>query len=99
MPLFHQVQSGDDDGESMTQEILAKTRTDDFRKLLADLLFELCRIDTPPNSDVDVMRRAESECFDVLERELTSLWFPGAYPIIELGLANESHLREPSYQF
>ena len=37
-----------------------------------------CAIDTSPQSDVSKMRRAEGATFDVLERELGRLAFPGA---------------------
>jgi acetylornithine deacetylase/succinyl-diaminopimelate desuccinylase-like protein len=79
----------------MIQEVFARTRTDDSQNLLADLLFDLCRIDTTPSSDVDVMRQAESECFDVLERELVPLSFPGAYA--ERRLINPEISRHPTF--
>ncbi len=79
----------------MIQEVLAKTRTGAFRRYLADLLFELCRIDTTPNSDLEVMRRAESACFDVLDRQLASLSFPGAYT--ERRLIDPEISRHPAF--
>ncbi len=60
------------------REILATTRTPQFRRYLQDLLVELCAINTTPNPDVAVMRQAEAQCFDILERELRPLAFAGA---------------------
>ncbi len=54
------------------------TRARGFQQQLADLLIELCAIDTTPNPDVAVMRAAEGRCFTILERELARLSFPGA---------------------
>ena len=62
----------------MIERILARTRTDGFTRYVTDLLLELCAIDTAPRSDVSKMRRAEGATFDVLERELGRLAFPGA---------------------
>ncbi|HPA20200.1 MAG TPA: M20/M25/M40 family metallo-hydrolase [Verrucomicrobiae bacterium] len=59
--------------------IFARTRTPAFARYLADLLAEICQIDTTPNPDVSVMRRAESAAFDILERELRPLPFQGLH--------------------
>lgn len=60
------------------QKIFAQTRRPEFQDYLAKLLVELCRIDTTPNPDVAVMRKAEDGCFRVLERELAGMNFEGA---------------------
>lgn len=62
----------------LVREILAVTRTPQFRRYLQDLLVELCTINTTPNPDVAVMRKAEGQCFNILERELRGLAFGGA---------------------
>ena len=62
----------------MIERVLARTRTYGFVRYVTDLLLELCAIDTTPRSDVSKMRRAEGATFDVLERELGRLAFPGA---------------------
>ena len=62
----------------MIERVLARTRSDAFKRYVTDLLLELCAIDTTPRSDVSEMRRAEGAVFDVLERELGRLAFPGA---------------------
>ena len=67
-----------DDLDALIQAVLARTRTEACRKAITDLLLEICRIDTTPNSDVNVMRAAESDVFDVLERELAELSFAQA---------------------
>lgn len=59
------------------QDIFSRTRTPEFARYIADLLAELCRIDTTPSPDVAVMRQAESAAFDILERELSPLAFDG----------------------
>jgi hypothetical protein len=48
------------------------------RRWMADLLVELCAVDTTPRSDVAAMREAEAAVFAILERELARLDFPGA---------------------
>ncbi|MCC6352881.1 MAG: M20/M25/M40 family metallo-hydrolase [Verrucomicrobiae bacterium] len=58
-------------------DIFARTRTPEFARYIADLLAELCRIDTTPNPDVSAMRRSEAAAFDLLERELRPLAFEG----------------------
>ena len=62
----------------MIERVLARTRTDGFVRYVTDLLLDLCAIDTTPRSDVSKMRHAEGATFDVLERELGRLAFPGA---------------------
>jgi len=63
---------------TLVHEIFARTRTPQFQKHTRDLLVELCRIDTTPRSAPQLMQLAEERCFQVLERELRSLPFPGA---------------------
>ncbi len=63
----------------MSEEVFARTRTGAFRNYLSDLLHKLCKVDTTPNSNVAVMRRAEEACWEILERELERLSLPGAY--------------------
>jgi acetylornithine deacetylase/succinyl-diaminopimelate desuccinylase-like protein len=58
--------------------IRARTRTPAFERYLGNLLVELCRVDTTPNSDVSKMRAAEDACFRILERELRMLAFERA---------------------
>jgi acetylornithine deacetylase/succinyl-diaminopimelate desuccinylase-like protein len=60
------------------ERVLARTRTDQFRRHLTRLLLELCAIDTAPRRDVSEMRRAEGAVFEILERELGRLSFAGA---------------------
>jgi acetylornithine deacetylase/succinyl-diaminopimelate desuccinylase-like protein len=59
-------------------EIHAAVRAPGFQDYLQQLLLELCRVDTTPNSDVAKMRDAEARCFQILERELGALAFAGA---------------------
>lgn len=47
-------------------------------RYLQDLLVELCAVNTTPNPNVAVMRKAEGQCLTILERELKSLGFAGA---------------------
>ncbi|HTL18291.1 MAG TPA: M20/M25/M40 family metallo-hydrolase [Patescibacteria group bacterium] len=60
------------------EEIFHQTRAPGFKDYLAKLLVELCEINTTPNPDVAVMRRAEEGCFRILERELGALQHAGA---------------------
>jgi acetylornithine deacetylase/succinyl-diaminopimelate desuccinylase-like protein len=57
----------------LVKQILAITRTAQFERHLRDLLVELCAVNTTPNPDVSVMRKAENHCFAILERELRKL--------------------------
>jgi acetylornithine deacetylase/succinyl-diaminopimelate desuccinylase-like protein len=59
------------------REIFARTRSASFQRYLRDLLVELCKIDTTPNTDVTRMQAAEDACFRILERELSGLSFSG----------------------
>jgi acetylornithine deacetylase/succinyl-diaminopimelate desuccinylase-like protein len=60
------------------RKIRAQTRTAGFHKNLQNLLIELCAVDTTPKADIAQMRVAEDRCFQILERELAALPFPGA---------------------
>ena len=62
----------------MFKKLAALARGKEIREYIQRLLVELCRIDTTPNPDVSVMRKAENRCFQILERELKALPFAGA---------------------
>jgi acetylornithine deacetylase/succinyl-diaminopimelate desuccinylase-like protein len=71
--------------------IVALARSKNIGEYIQKLLVELCRIDTTPNSNISVMRDAENRCFEILERELKTVQFPGGRmerrpinPIIQL---------------
>ena len=64
--------------KSIAAEIRRRVKSPRFRRHLAGLLVELCRINTTPNPEVARMREAEAKCFDILERELAPLKFAGA---------------------
>jgi acetylornithine deacetylase/succinyl-diaminopimelate desuccinylase-like protein len=49
-----------------------------FRDYLARLLVEICCIDTTTRADVESLREAESEVFDVIERELKTYGLPAS---------------------
>jgi acetylornithine deacetylase/succinyl-diaminopimelate desuccinylase-like protein len=57
----------------MIEKIYKKTRTEEFKKYVTDLLVEICKIDTSPFADVNIMKEAESKCFEIIERELNKL--------------------------
>lgn len=63
---------------ALVREILARTHTPAFMEYVRKLLVDLCRIDTTPKSEPEAMRVAEESCFQILERELSSLNFAGA---------------------
>lgn len=62
----------------LAKDIRAITRSPQFMRYLQDLLVELCAVNTTPNPDVAVMRKAEGQCFSILERELRGLGLAGA---------------------
>jgi len=68
----------------LVRDLLAVTRSPRFERFLRGLLVELCAVNTTPNPNVAVMRRAEGQCFAILERELR-----------RLGLANARTERRP----
>jgi acetylornithine deacetylase/succinyl-diaminopimelate desuccinylase-like protein len=49
----------------------------EFREYLAKLLLEICRLDTSIRPQVDDLRAAEHQVFDILERELKQYRMPG----------------------
>lgn len=61
----------------MIETIVALARSKNIGKSIQELLVELCRVDTTPNPEVSVMREAENRCFQILERELKTIRFPG----------------------
>jgi acetylornithine deacetylase/succinyl-diaminopimelate desuccinylase-like protein len=63
---------------AISKYILDAAKSDDLRRYVTDLLLEICAIDTTPYADVTRMRDAESEVFDIIERELQKLDFPSA---------------------
>lgn len=63
---------------TILRQLFAHTRSQEFRRYLQQLLVELCRIDTTPKAEIELMRRAEAECFAILERELGGLGDPSA---------------------
>ena len=64
--------------DPVLREIFSRTRTASFKKYIRELLVELCRIDTTPKTDPQLMRASEDACFLVLERELRDLDFVDA---------------------
>ena len=52
--------------------------TDEFSRHLRDVLVEMCAVDTSPRADVAAAGRAESQVFDILEREIKSFDLPAA---------------------
>lgn len=58
-------------------EIADRAKTPEFRKHLVDLLVKLIGYDTTIRADVDGMRKAESEVFDVLEGDIKASGLPG----------------------
>jgi acetylornithine deacetylase/succinyl-diaminopimelate desuccinylase-like protein len=62
----------------VVRQILARARGGELQNYIRQLLLELCRVDTTPNSDVKKMRDAEIRCFQILEKELSELNFCGA---------------------
>ncbi len=63
----------------MDVSALARTaRTSVFRQYLADLLVELCAIDTTPKADVRAAAEAESQVFRAIEREIAACGFSHA---------------------
>ncbi len=53
--------------------ILAEMSRDAFHAYARDLLVELCRVDTSPNSDVSVMKENEDKAYDIIRREIASI--------------------------
>jgi len=61
--------------DRVIRKILASARGHAFKNEARGLLLELCRIDTTQKRNPAKMRKAESACFDILERELKILDF------------------------
>jgi acetylornithine deacetylase/succinyl-diaminopimelate desuccinylase-like protein len=58
--------------------IRATARGEAFRKRLADLVVELCALDTTPRADIAESARAEAGVFAIIEREVRAAALPGA---------------------
>ena len=52
----------------------------DFQRYLHDLLLELCSIDTSPSGELQRLAGAESDAFDIIERECEDFKFLGLKP-------------------
>jgi len=59
----------------VVKKIIARARTAGTRDYIQKVLLDLCRVNTTPNPDMAVMRKAEAKCFQILERELKTLSF------------------------
>ncbi len=81
--------------DKLISEILAESQSAELRQYVENLLLEICRVDTSPFADVGLMRQAESEVFDSLERELGKLPFAGAR--LERRAINPDISRHPGY--
>ena len=62
---------------NIERAILSRCSDPAFREWMADLLVELCAVDTTP-TDIATMARRESEVFDIITRELSACSLPGA---------------------
>jgi len=62
----------------LVDRVIAASRTPELRQYVADLLLEMCAVDTTPYPDIERMRTAEDTVFRTLERELDAVPFPGA---------------------
>ena len=63
---------------SLERDVLARCAAPAFRAWMADLLVELCEVDTTPSPDVALMAARESAVFDIISRELSACDLPGA---------------------
>ena len=63
---------------SIEREVLTRCADPAFRAWLADLLIELCAVDTTPTPDVAAMAAREAEVFDIISRELAPCGLPGS---------------------
>ncbi len=63
-------------GVSIEREILTRCNEPAFREWMAELLLELCSIDTSPAPDIAAMATRESAVFDIISRELTNTSLP-----------------------
>ena len=64
--------------EELVKQITALVQDRAVRDYVTDLLVSICRHDTTPSADVDVMRKAEAAVFDILEKQLAENTFAGA---------------------
>lgn len=62
---------------ALKRKISARAHSAFLRNYAQKLLIELCRIDTTPNVAPARMRTAETQCFQIIERELSGLSFEG----------------------
>lgn len=60
-----------------TSPIATTARSPEFRRHLAELLLEICALDTTLRPDVAALREAESAVFDAVERALGGYGLPG----------------------
>ena len=63
---------------NLERDILTRCADPAFRAWMADLLVELCEVDTTPLPDVAAMAARESAVFDIISRELSACNLPGA---------------------
>ena len=63
---------------AVVRQIPGRAGAAGFQDYIKNLLVELCRIDTTPHPNPARMRAAESQCFQIIERELSRLNFTGA---------------------
>ena len=59
-------------------EVLKRCADPAFRTWLADLLVELCAVDTTPSADVAAMAARETAVFDIISRQLAPCDLPGS---------------------
>jgi acetylornithine deacetylase/succinyl-diaminopimelate desuccinylase-like protein len=83
------------DPSGVVREIFAQTRTTKFQKYLRDLLVRLCRVDTTPKPEPELMQQAEDSCFRLIEKELNSLAFQGGR--VERRLINPAIKSHPCF--
>ncbi|HQL86024.1 MAG TPA: M20/M25/M40 family metallo-hydrolase [Lentisphaeria bacterium] len=65
--------------DELVKHITALVQDRAVRDYVTELLVSICRHDTSPSTDVDVMRQAEAAVFDILERQLAEAAFAGAH--------------------
>lgn len=80
---------------ALVAAVRERLRSAEFKSYLTRLLLELCRQDTTPKPDVARMRKAEGECFRILERELAKFTFSGAR--LERRAINPAIQSHPNY--
>lgn len=65
--------------DELIKEIKELSASASMRAFVVDLLAGICKIDTTPYADVSIMRKAESDVFDMLEKALDENDFAGAH--------------------